>query len=230
MIKAKLLEHNTVYILPDRIRLAPLTADPDTVNAGDLYYRSDLDRIKLAIDTVPANSKEIPTAPIDTIDIADGAITTAKLADSAVSTDKIADGAVTSAKLADSAVTTAKIADGAVSSAKIADSAITTSKIADGAVTSAKLADSVVTTAKIADSAVTTDKIADSAVTDAKIASGISPSKIAQGDLNLGSGTLTCGQVTVGDIELKYGWKIIETPNELLFLKDGKVVFRIPAK
>jgi len=106
---------------------------------------------------------------------------------------------------------------------------ITTDDIADGAITTAKIADSAVTEAKIANGAVTTAKIADGAVTDAKITGPISPSKIGQGDLNLGSGKLTCGQVQVGDISMRYGWKIIETPKALIVLKDGRKVFEIPA-
>ncbi|RLI46534.1 hypothetical protein DRO69_02820 [Candidatus Bathyarchaeota archaeon] len=171
-----------VSIKPDRITLATLTADPDSVVAGDVYFRSDLNRIKFAIDTVVANAKTVPVVPIGTDDIADGAVTSAKLADGAVST----------AKLADSAVVESKIADGAVTSAKIADSAITTAKIADGAVTPAK-------TNFTDQSLKTTD-------------------------------TVTFAQVNVGDLGLKYGWKITETPDELLILKDGKVVFRIPAR
>jgi len=106
---------------------------------------------------------------------------------------------------------------------------IQTGDIADGAVTSPKIADGAVTTTKIANGAVTTAKIADGAVTDAKISGPISPSKIGQGDLNLGSGKLICGQVQVGDILMKYGWKIVETERELLIIKNGKVVFKIPA-
>jgi len=112
---------------------------------------------------------------------------------------------------------------------EMATAPIQSGDIADGAVTTAKLADGAVTTAKIADSAVTTAKIADGAVTDAKITGPISPSKIGQGNLNLGTGKLTCGQVQVGDILMKYGWKIVETERELLFIKDGKVVYKIPA-
>lgn len=189
-------EH-TIYIKSDRITFMSLTADPSSVTAGDLWYRSDLQKFKFAVDTNVANAKTIPTVPIGTDDIA--------------------------------------------------DSSITTSKIADGAVTTAKIADGAVTTAKIVDGAVTTAKIADGAVTDAKITGPISPSKIGAGDLNLGSGVLTCGginvngnvtvsgtvtasQVNVGDLVFKYGWVIKEYPDALVVLKDGHEVFRIPAK
>jgi len=103
---------------------------------------------------------------------------------------------------------------------------VVTDDIDNLAVTSGKLADSAVLTAKIADSAITTAKIADTAVTDAKIAN-VSPGKVLTGDLNLGTGTLTAGQVTVGDFELKFGWRIRETEDAILFLKNDKVVARI---
>jgi len=103
------------------------------------------------------------------------------------------------------------------------------SEMATAPIQSGDIADGAVTTAKIADGAVTTAKIADGAVTDAKITGPISPSKIGQGNLNLGTGKLTCGQVQVGDILMKYGWKIVETERELLFIKNGKVVYKIPA-
>ena len=175
----------TVVILADRIRLAALTADPTSVNAGEIYYRSDLGRVRFAVDTVVGNVKTLPIAPLTTADISDGAITTAK----------------------------------------IADGAITTAKIADGQVTRVKLSDVFpIGTADISDSAITTTKIADGAITDAKIASGINPAKIAAGDLNLGTGTVTCGQINVGDITLKYGWIIRERPNGIEIVKDGRVV------
>ena len=79
----------------------------------------------------------------------------------------------------------------------MASAPIDTGDIADGAVTTPKLANGAVTSDKIADGAVGTAKIADGAVTDAKVASGISPSKIGTGDLNLGSGKLTCGVIEV---------------------------------
>jgi len=112
----------------------------------------------------------------------------------------------------------------------LAPAPVSTGDIADGAVTSAKIANGAVTSDKIADSAVTSAKIADGAVTDAKITGPISPSKIGEGDLNLGTGTLTCGQVNVGDILLKYGWKIVEKPDRLLILKDNRIVLEIPAQ
>ena len=86
------------------------------------------------------------------------------------------------------------------------------------------------TTDDLADNIITTEKIVDGAVTDSKIASGISPSKIATGDLNLGSGTLICGQIVVGDIILRYGWEIKEYEDRLEILKNDKVVFIIPAR
>jgi len=128
--------------------------------------------------------------------------------------------------LADSAITTAKIADAQITTAKIVDSAVSTAKIADSAIATAKIVDSAITTAKIVDSAITTGKIADSAVTDAKIDS-VSPGKITTGDLNLGTGTLTAGEVVVGDMILEYGWKIRETAEALQFLNDDRVVLVI---
>jgi len=70
-------------------------------------------------------------------------------------------------------------------------------------------------------------EIADGAVTNAKIAPGISPDKIGTGDLNLGTGTLTAGMVSVGDLSMQYGWRIIETPDALLFVKDDEIVGQV---
>ena len=214
----------TLYIKPEYIVFPGLTTSP-TSEPGALYYRSDKDRIVY----VNAGSAEttIPKVPVETADIADGAITMPKLADSAVTTSKIEDGAITTPKLADSAVTTGKIADYAVTTPKLDTGAVTTEKLADSAVTTEKLADLAVTTAKLADSAVSTAKIADEAVTDAKIKYPISPGKIGAGDLNIGTGTLYCGAIQVGDIGLKYGWAIRETPNSLVFIKDGRIVARL---
>jgi hypothetical protein len=206
----------TVVILSDRIRLAALTADPTSVNAGEIYYRSDLGRVRFAVDTVVANVKTLPIAPLTTADISDGAITTAK----------IADAQVTRAKLSGVfPIGTADISDSAITTAKLADSSVTRAKLSGVfPIATADISDSAITTTKIADSAITTGKIADGAVTDAKIASGISPSKIAAGNLNLGTGTVTCGQINVGDITLKYGWVIRERPDGIEIVKDGKVV------
>jgi len=90
-----------------------------------------------------------------------------------------------------------------------------------------KLADGAVTELKLADASVSTAKIQDEAVTDAKIKGPISPGKIGEGNLYLGSGTLYCGAIQVGDIGLKYGWAIRETPNSLVFIKDGRIVARL---
>jgi len=217
----------TTIIKSDRITFAPLTTDPATVVAGDAWFRQDLGRSKWAIDTVVANAKEMITTPVVTADLGDLAVTTAKLADSAVATAKLVDGAVSSAKLADSAVATAKIADSAVTETKIADAAVSSGKIADSAVATAKIVDGAVTSGKIATGAVGTTQLADSAVTDAKVATGISPGKIGTGNLNLGTGTLTAGEVSVSDLSLQHGWRITETPDALLFVKDGKVVGKV---
>jgi len=216
----------TVVILSDRIRLASLTADPTSVNAGDIYYRSDLARVRFAIDTVVGNVKTLPIAPLTTSDISDGAITTTKIADSAITTAKIADGQVTRAKLTGVfPIATADISDSAITTAKLADSSVTRAKLSGVfPISTSDISDSAITTAKIADSSISTNKIADGAVTDAKIATGISPSKIATGNLNLGTGTVTCGQINVGDITLKYGWVIRERPDGVEIVKDGRVV------
>jgi len=103
---------------------------------------------------------------------------------------------------------------------------VETDDLGDLIVTTIKIADLAVNTAKIADLAVTGPKIADGAVTDVKIVD-VSPGKILTGDLNLGTGILTCGEVRVGDITLNHGWSIKETPEALQFLKDGEVVFEI---
>jgi Tfp pilus assembly protein PilW len=173
----------------------------------------------MAIDTVVANAKATAAVPITTDQVADGAITSAK----------IASGAVGTTQLADSAITTAKIVDGAVSSAKIADSAVVTAKIADGQVTGAKIADSAVTTAKIADGAVSGAKIADSAITTAKVADGaITTAKTDFADQSLlTTSTVSFAQVNVGDLALRFGWKITETEDRLIILKDGKPVFTV---
>ncbi len=57
----KLLSH-TVYIKEDRITLKSLTADPASCVAGDMWFRSDLGKSKLAVDTVVANAKLFPAA------------------------------------------------------------------------------------------------------------------------------------------------------------------------
>lgn len=194
----------TVKITADRITLPGLTADPATVVAGDLWFRSDQGTIKLAVDTVVANAKSFAVAPI----------TTDQIADSAITVTKIADGAVTNAKLADKAVDSRVLADSAVTSSKIAASSIYGYHIIDGEITTAKIADGAVTTAKIADGAVTTTKIANGAVTGAKI----DPST-----------TITVAQINVGDLVFKYGWVIKESPDALIIYKDGREVFRIPA-
>ena len=208
---------NTLIIKSDRVTMSPLTADPTSCVAGDMWFRQDLGESRWAIDTVVANAAVMAVYPVMEADISNGAVTTAKIADLGVTEGKIAAGAVTGGKIADSAVATAKIADGAISTAKIADSAVATAKIADGAVASGKIADSAIATAKIVDSA----------VTDAKVATGIGPGKIGTGNMSLGTGTLSAGQVTVGDIALKYNWRIAETPEALLFVQNGKIIGKI---
>jgi len=145
----------TVSIKSDRITLAALTSDPASLSEGDLYYRSDLGKVRFVklVDTTPTPT-DLLVSPVQTADIADGAVTEAKIADGAVSTAKIADGAVT----------------------------------------------------------------------DAKITGPISPGKIGTGDLDLGTGTLSCGTVNastavnVGDLIFKNGWKITEHPKYGLVL------------
>ena len=214
----------TIYIKPDYIKFPALTTPPSS-EPGAIYYRSDKDRMVY----VNASSEEttIPKAPVETAEIADGAITTDKIADGAVNAYKLADSSVYTRHIVDGQVTTAKLADGAVTTDKIADGAVNYWKLADSAVGTEKLADGAVTELKIADAAVTTAKIADEAVTDAKIKGPISPTKIGEGNLYLGSGTLYCGAIQVGDIGLKYGWSIKETPDSLVFIKDGHIVARL---
>lgn len=237
----------TTLIKADRLTLSALTTDPTSCAAGDMWFRSDLGKSKWAIDTVVANAKTMAVTPLGTTDLADSAVTTAKIADSNVTNAKLQyssvsvpagtgltgggavslGGTATSIGIAAGGVGTTQLADSGVTTAKIADSQVTSGKIADSAVATAKIADSAVTTAKIADSQVTTAKIADSAVSNAKIASGVDPGKITTGNMNLGTGTLTAGQVSVGDIVLRFGWRIAETPDALLFIKDGEVVGRV---
>ena len=58
--RIKSLPGHTVYVKPDRVTLHSLTADPSTVNAGDVWFRSDLGKAKLAVDAVAANAIEFP--------------------------------------------------------------------------------------------------------------------------------------------------------------------------
>jgi len=213
----------TIIIKPEYIKFPALTASP-TSEPGAIYYRHDKDRMVY----VNASSAEttIPRVPIETADIADGAITTPKLADDAVTNAKLANSAVATRNIVDRVITTEKIAYSAITTTELADGAVTTAKLANGAVTTAKLADGAVTTAKIADDAVTSAKIATGAVHDYHI-SEVTPGKITEGDLNLGTGTLYCGAIQVGDIGLKYGWAIKETPDSLVFIKDGRIVARL---
>jgi len=51
--------HHTVYIKQDRITLHSLTADPASCVAGDEWFRSDLGKAKLAVDSVVANAKAL---------------------------------------------------------------------------------------------------------------------------------------------------------------------------
>jgi hypothetical protein len=128
----------TVIIKSDRVTFASLTADPASVTSGDYWFRSDLQRLKIAIDTVVANAKTIPVAPIASGDIADGAITSAKIASGAIASGHIASGAITSAHIASGAIASAHIASGAITSGHIGSGQITTAHIADSAVTTAK--------------------------------------------------------------------------------------------
>jgi len=50
---------HTVYIKSDRITLHSLTTDPISCSEGDLWYRSDLDRVKLAINSTPGDAKTL---------------------------------------------------------------------------------------------------------------------------------------------------------------------------
>ncbi len=54
----QILAH-TVYIKQDRITLHSLTADPASCVAGDEWFRSDLGKAKLAVDSVVANAKAL---------------------------------------------------------------------------------------------------------------------------------------------------------------------------
>jgi len=70
----KLLSH-TVYIKQDRISLHSLTADPAFCVAGDMWFRSDLGKGKLAADGVVGNARllrregdTIPAAEIASLD------------------------------------------------------------------------------------------------------------------------------------------------------------------
>ncbi len=58
--KLKQLLAHTVYIKEDRITLKSLTADPASCVAGDIWFRSDLGKGKLAIDSVVANAVLTP--------------------------------------------------------------------------------------------------------------------------------------------------------------------------
>jgi len=234
----------TLIITKEYVLLPSLTVTP-TSEPGAFFYRKDWDRVAyvnaysmaVTLAKYPVDSAEIEEGAIYEVHIHDGAVTTPKIADGAVTTAKIANDAVTSTKIADGAVITSHLADGAVTTVKIADSAVTSAKIAENAVKSEHIAIGAVKSGHIetgavverciANGAVTTAKIADGAVTDAKITGPISPGKIGEGDLNIGTGTLFCGAVHVGDIHFRYGWAIRETPNALIFLKDGRVVARL---
>ena len=119
------------------------------------------------------------------------------------------------------------------------DSVITSSKLVDGCVLTRKIADRAVTGIKIALSAISTEHIVDSAITDSKIKGPISPAKIGEGDLNIGTGILTCGgvdagggtvkcgAVQVGDIQMRLGWAITESEDGLILMRNGIPVLKI---
>jgi hypothetical protein len=229
----------TVIIKSDRVTFASLTADPASVTSGDYWFRSDLQRLKIAIDTVVANAKTMPVVPIASGDISDGAITSAKIASGAIASGHIASGAIASGHIAsgqiatahivDSAITSAKIADGAVIEAKIAASAVTSAKIASGAIASAHIGSGVISSGHIASGAIAsghigsgqigTAHLADSAVTTAK-------TNFAN-QLLLTTSTVSFAQVNVGDLVFKYGWRITESKNSLTILYNSKPLLTI---
>jgi len=243
---------NTVIIKSDRVTFATLTADPATVTSGDYWYRSDLQRFKIAIDTVVANAKIVPITPITSGDIASGAIASAHIASGAIASAHIASGAVATGHIVDSAITSPKIASGAIATGHIVDSAITSAKIANGAVIEAKIASGAVTSAKIASGAIAsahigsgviaTGHIADSAVTSAKIGSGaVSTAHIADSAVTTAktnftnqalftTSSVSFAQVSVGDLVFEYGWRITESPDALIILKDGVPILTINKK
>jgi len=90
-----LLTHTT-YIKSDRITVHSLTADPASVSVGDIWFRSDLGKLKLALDTVVANAKILADVPIVTDELADGCLTA-----DATGRAKMADGFIVDAKVTD---------------------------------------------------------------------------------------------------------------------------------
>jgi len=209
----------TVIIKSDRVTFASLTADPASVTSGDHWFRSDLQRLKIAIDTVVANAKTIPVVPIASGDISDGAITSAKIASGAIASAHIASGAIASGHIASGQIATAHIVDSAITSAKIASGAISSAHIASGAIASAHIASGAIASAHIASGQITTAHIADSAVTTAK-------TNFTNQALFTTS-TVSFAQVNVGDLVFKYGWRITESKNSLTILYNNKPLLTI---
>jgi hypothetical protein len=239
----------TVIIKSDRVTFASLTADPASVTSGDHWFRSDLQRLKIAIDTVVANAKTMPVVPIASGDISDGAITSAKIASGAIASGHIASGAIASGHIASGQIATAHIVDSAITSAKVASGAIATTHIIDSAITSAKIASGAIASAHIGSGVISSGHIASGAIASAHIASGaIASGHIGSGQIGtahladsavttaktnfanqllLTTSTVSFAQVNVGDLVFKYGWRITESKNSLTILYNSKPLLTI---
>ena len=229
----------TVIIKSDRVTFASLTADPASVTSGDHWFRSDLQRLKIAIDTVVANAKTMPVVPIAGGDIADGAITSAKIASGAIASGHIASGAIASGHIASGQIATAHIVDSAITSAKVASSAIATTHIIDSAVTSAKIASGAIASAHIGSGVISSGHIASGAIASGHIGSGqigtahLADSAVTTAKTNfanqllLTTSTVSFAQVNVGDLVFKYGWRITESKNSLTILYNSKPLLTI---
>lgn len=229
----------TVIIKSDRVTFASLTADPASVTSGDYWFRSDLQRLKIAIDTVVANAKTMPVVPIASGDISDGAITSAKIASGAIASGHIASGAIASGHIASGQIATAHIVDSAITSAKVASSAIATTHIIDSAVTSAKIASGAIASAHIGSGVISSGHIASGAIASGHIGSGqigtahLADSAVTTAKTNfanqllLTTSTVSFAQVNVGDLVFKYGWRITESKNSLTILYNSKPLLTI---
>jgi hypothetical protein len=115
----------------------------NAVGSGQIADNSvTLQDLNSAVVAVITGLENIADNSITSAKIANGAVALAKLAADVlarmptlpIATDNIANGAVTSGKIADNAVTSDKIANGTIATTDIADNAITSAKIAENAV------------------------------------------------------------------------------------------------
>lgn len=162
-----------------------------------------LRRLEMSTYRTPAE-EDIPTLPIDGIDIMPGTIPGSYIIDGSLTADELAANSITAVHLAANSITADDILAGTITAIHIATDSLTADVIAAGAITADEILANTISADKILANSLTSDTIAANAITtDELAANAVNADKIAANSITateIAADAITVSELAAGSV------------------------------